>query len=354
MSHICQSSQGAMLVKVAKSDMRKLQVTGGSTVIVSLPKDWIKSNNLGKGDFVSIEELSSGDLRLSSNQSEISKKVITIDCCKHKIALGDLMIGAYLSGADVIKISCKNKIPRNTRSEVREFLRDTRGMEIEVDDDKEIRIISILNPSELRLQVSINRMYILISSLVNDTMDVLLGESIDLLSDIDDRERQIDSRRLLLERQVAASLQLPSVERKLGVDRFSAMEHANIARILERMGDHATRLANLVKENNQVIKIKPTEMPLSAIPVWAKQMKNVVHNMYTKDVNVIHNAKLELVKLKYEIEGKEDEIWTGKGSAERLLCEFRISESIRRLSAYSVNFAEILLNMLMHEQLDTE
>ena len=341
MSHICQSSQGAMLVKLAKSDMRKLQVTGGSTVIVSLPKDWIKSNNLGKGDFVSIEELSSGDLRLSSNQSEISKKVITIDCCKHKIALGDLMIGAYLSGADVIKISCKNKIPRNTRSEVREFLRDTRGMEIEVDDDKEISIIS-------------NRMYILISSLVNDAMDVLLGESIDLLSDIDDRERQIDSRRLLLERQVAASLQLPSVERKLGVDRFSAMEHANIARILERMGDHATRLANLVKENNQVIKIKPIEMPLSAIPVWAKQMKNVVHNMYTKDVNVIHNAKLELVKLKYEIEGKEDEIWTGKGSAERLLCEFRISESIRRLSAYSVNFAEILLNMLMHEQLDTE
>ena len=334
--------------------MRKLQVTGGSTVIVSLPKEWIKANNLGKGDFVNLEELASGDLRLSSIQSRASKKVATIDCCEHMKGLRDLMIGAYLSGADVIKISCKNKIPRGTRSDVREFLRDTRGMEIEVDDDKEIRIISILNPSELRLQVSINRMYILISSLVNDAMDVLLGEPIDLLSDIDDRERQIDARRLLLERQVAASLQLPSVERKLGVDRFSAMEHANIARILERMGDHATRLANLVKENNQVIKIKPIEMPLSAIPVWAKQMKNVVHNMYTKDVNVIHNAKLELVKLKYEIEGKEDEIWTGKGSAERLLCEFRISESIRRLSAYSVNFAEILLNMLMHEQLDTE
>ena len=334
--------------------MRKLQVTGGYTVIVSLPKEWIKANNLGKGDFVNLEELASGDLRLSSIQSRASKKVATIDCCEHMTGLRDLMIGAYLSGADVIKISCKNKIPRGTRSDVREFLRDTRGMEIEVDDDKEIRIISILNPSELRLQVSINRMYILISSLVNDAMDVLLGEPINLLSDIDDRERQIDARRLLLERQVAASLQLPSVERKLGVDRFSAMEHANIARILERMGDHATRLANLVKENNQVIKIKPIEMPLSAIPVWAKQMKNVVHNMYTKDVNVIHNAKLELVKLKYEIEGKEDEIWTGKGSAERLLCEFRISESIRRLSAYSVNFAEILLNMLMHEQLDTE
>ena len=195
----------------SKNDLRKLQVTGGSTVIVSLPKEWIKANNLGKGDFVNLEELASGDLRLSSIQSKASKKVATIDCCEHMTGLRDLMIGAYLSGADVIKISCKNKIPRGTRSDVREFLRDTRGMEIEVDDDKEIRIISILNPSELRLQVSINRMYILISSLVNDAMDILLGEPIDLLSDIDDRERQIDARRLLLERQVAASIQLPSV-----------------------------------------------------------------------------------------------------------------------------------------------
>ena len=338
----------------SKNDLRKLQVTGGSTVIVSLPKEWIKANNLGKGDFVNLEELASGDLRLSSIQSRASKKVATIDCCEHMKGLRDLMIGAYLSGADVIKISCKNKIPRGTRSDVREFLRDTRGMEIEVDDDKEIRIISILNPSELRLQVSINRMYILISSLVNDAMDVLLGEPIDLLSDIDDRERQIDARRLLLERQVAASIQLPSVERKLAVDRFTAMEHANIARILERMGDHATRLAYLIKDNSQVIKIKPTEMPLSAIPIWAKQLKTIVHNMYTKDVNIIHNAKLELVELRNKIEGEEDELWTGRGSAERLLCEFRISESIRRLCAYSVNFAEILLNMLMHKQLDNE
>ena len=76
--------------------------------------------------------------------------------------------------------------------------------------------------------------------------------------------------------------------------------------------------------------------------------------MYTKDVNIIHSAKLELAELRNKIEGEEDELWTGKGSAERLLCEFRISESIRRLCAYSVNFAEILLNMLMHKQLETE
>ena len=39
------------------SEFRKLQVTGGSTIIVSLPKEWVKSNDLKKGDVVSLEEL---------------------------------------------------------------------------------------------------------------------------------------------------------------------------------------------------------------------------------------------------------------------------------------------------------
>ena len=248
------------------SEFRKLQVTGGSTIIVSLPKEWVKSNDLKKGDVVSLEELASGDLRLSPLQGPAMKQVVSLDCCTYETGLIDLMIGAYLSGADIIKVSCDGEISRKTRASVREFLRDTRGMEIEHDDDKEIRIVSILNPSELKLQVSINRMYILISSLIGDALAVVEGEDVELLSDIEDRERQIDARRLLLERQVAASLKIPSVEKRLAVDRFTAMEHANIARVLERMGDHATRLASLVKEHSTVIKIGAEEMPLKAIP----------------------------------------------------------------------------------------
>ena len=334
------------------SEFRKLQVTGGSTIIVSLPKEWVKSNDLKKGDVVSLEELASGDLRLSPLQGPAMKQVVSLDCCTYETGLIDLMIGAYLSGADIFKVTCDGEISRKTRASVREFLRDTRGMEIEHDDDKEIRIVSILNPSELKLQVSINRMYILISSLIGDALAVVEGEDVELLSDIEDRERQIDARRLLLERQVAASLKIPSVEKRLAVDRFTAMEHANIARVLERMGDHATRLANLVKEHSTVIKIGAEEMPLKAIPKWSKELKIIVHNMYTRDVGLIHSAKLELAKLRDDVESAESDIWTGRGSAERLLCEFRISESVRRLCAYSVNFAEALLNMLMHDRLE--
>ena len=74
------------MIELKQKRFEELQVTGGSTVIVSLPKEWIKANKLGKGDFVNLEELASGDLRLSSIQSKASK-VATIDCCEHMTGL---------------------------------------------------------------------------------------------------------------------------------------------------------------------------------------------------------------------------------------------------------------------------
>ena len=81
---------------------RKLQLTGGSTVIVSLPKEWVNDNNLDKGDLVSIEEMASGDLRLSPLQESSTKRELVIDCCAIGEGLIDLMIGGYIAGADTV------------------------------------------------------------------------------------------------------------------------------------------------------------------------------------------------------------------------------------------------------------
>ncbi len=335
-------------------DYRKLQLTGGSTFVISLPKDWIKENKLGKGKIVGVEKINSGDLRITATSEDLSKKTVCINLTKNETGKGliDQLIGAYLSGADSIDICAKSKISRQVKMQIRQFLRDTRGMEIEIDEEKLMRITSILNPTELRLQVSINRMYILILGLVTDAVDVLNGEDEILLNDIEERERQIDARRLLLERQVAISLQIPNVEKKLKINKFSAMEHANIARVLERMGDHAAIFATLIKENNKSIKIQNKEMPFSAIPIWSSELKNIVHNTYTKDVDTILSSKRKLITLIEDIEAIESNRWSGKEYAETIIAEFRISESIRRLCAYGANLAEALVNMIMHTKLE--
>ena len=122
---------------MSEGDFRKLQLTGGSTMIVSLPKTWVKGNRLDKGDVVSIEELASGDLRISPMQGKDAKTCVSIDCCSLTVGLVDLLIGAYLSGTNTIEVNCDQKIPRSVRNNIRDFLRDTRGMEIEDDTEEE-------------------------------------------------------------------------------------------------------------------------------------------------------------------------------------------------------------------------
>ncbi len=351
---MCQVGRNSFNMSSENIDYRRLQLTGGSTYVISLPKDWIRENELGKGKIVGVERINNGDLRITASQDSVIKKSVCINLTKNEKGKGlnDQLIGAYLSGVDSIDICASTNISRYIKMQIRQFLRDTRGMEIEIDEDKLMRITSILDPTELRLQVSINRMYILILGLVTDAIDVLNGEDETLLSDIEDRERQIDARRLLLERQVSISLQSPNVEKKLKINKFAAMEHANIARVLERMGDHATNLAILVRDNQKSVNLKPNEYPIFAIPQWSFELKQIVHNTYTKDVNTILSSKRNLIKLMEEIEASESTRWSGKEYAEKLIAEFRISESIRRLCAYGINLAEALVNMVMHSKLE--
>ena len=76
------------------------------------------------------------------------------------------------------------------------------------------------------------------------------------------------------------------------------MEHANIARVLERMGDHATRLAMLVRKLKSD-KIKEPNATKCG-PNVGKELKTIVHNMYTRDVALIHSAA-SLAKLRTKL-----------------------------------------------------
>ena len=89
----------------SKVDFRKLQVSGGSTYIVKLPKNWIKANNPDPSDIVSVERLLWGSPDHASRSKE-TKRTVTIDLAKYPTnSLYDCLIGAYVCGADTIASS---------------------------------------------------------------------------------------------------------------------------------------------------------------------------------------------------------------------------------------------------------
>ena len=64
-------------------DLRRIQITGGSSYMITLPKDWADTVGLKKNDTVGLQPQPDGSLVLYPGGSEstaaISTKVIDID-----------------------------------------------------------------------------------------------------------------------------------------------------------------------------------------------------------------------------------------------------------------------------------
>ena len=336
-------------------EIRKLQFTGGATYTLSLPKKWIKSHKLNISDGIEIDWRPSGALRLTPFNSvdEVKKIILNLD----KIPEGGLLdhlMGAYLSGTDHIIVKFKNENKQKIRRIIRTFQRSTRGFEIENESNNSITLITLLNAGELPMRSSLNQMFMQLNSLVRDTLDVLSGQEISLIEDYEEREREIDSLRFFIERQAGIALDSYKIAERLKLGRRQAVEYSNIARTLERMGDHTHQMAALILEDNGTTKLSLEAPPLNQIPIWQAAVRALMINIRTYNAEEIETARISLKRAQEILKEHEKSLWSGKKDANKLLFEDHISESIRRLCAYARDFGEILLNMLSHKKVITK
>ncbi len=333
-----------------KSEVRKLQLTGGSTYIVSLPKRWVVEHQLSAKDEVRIEWRPSGSLRVSAETTSVRKRrQVEIDLQEiSRDFILDHLIGAYLSGAQNIRIISKSGIDREHRRELRRFIQTTRGVEIANESDYSVEMITLLNPAEMPLHSSLNRMYLLVSSQIRDVVEVLTGGDVTILEDSEEREKEVDALRLLVERQVGQILESASIETCFGTTRWEAAELSNIVRTLERIGDHCYILSRLCVYQEVPNNLSSAELPVSVIPIWQSSIKQLIANLRKRKVKEIHDAKSNLESAIMNLREYEDSLWDMKLQSTDALFLDKLSESLRRILAYTVDMAEILINIHTH------
>ena len=106
-------------------ETRKVQVTGKSTYVVSLPKKWVSSVQLKSGDSIAMIPLPDGTMlinpKLKQTDREFSKKVIVVDSNDTE-QLFRKFIGAYLAGYNIIELRTMNNTSnREIRKKIMNF-----------------------------------------------------------------------------------------------------------------------------------------------------------------------------------------------------------------------------------------
>ena len=94
-------------------EIRKVQVTGGSSYVITLPKEWVKSMEIQKNDPVGLIAQPDGTLLITPKPSgervRRTKEIIT-DRIEDPMYLYRMLLGIYIMGYSTITVRSKDRM----------------------------------------------------------------------------------------------------------------------------------------------------------------------------------------------------------------------------------------------------
>ncbi len=332
-------------------ETRKVQVTGGSSFVITLPKEWINSANIKKNDSLGVIVQPDGTLMITPNtdtQRASSIREFQVDDISSSSYLFRLLIGAYIMGYSGMEVKSKNPLEAFVRETVVEFTQIAIGPEIMEETDNSISIADLLSPTEMPFDKTIRRMHLLVRSMHEDALKSLKEGDEELAERIIKRDRDVDRLEWLVARQSNMVLGNISLGKKLEVTPEMANHYYLISRTIERIGDHAVKIADNVpvllekKTDGELVeKISTaTELALKmfndSIMAWVKRDKELANNNIER--------KTKLIDLCEEVTNHPS-----KSKGRHTIAVSYIAESIRRTGEYSGGISEIVINNLIKD-----
>ncbi len=333
---------------------RKIQKTGGSSYIVSLPIDWVKSHKIDKnykGYSLGIITQPDGNLLITPNpnKEEIQRvKEIDLDDIKDYNFLFRILIGAYIMGFSMISLKSSKKFEPFVRECVANFTQIAIGPEIIEESNQYILIKDLLNPKEMPFEKTIRRMYVLVESMHEDAITALKTRDKELAEEVIKRDNDIDRLHWLIGRQSNMVLKDIILCQKMGVTLEEANQYQSFSRYLERIGDHAVKIAeNIIKIIDQKVDKQLIEKISKASDMALKKILTMSLDAWLqKDINLA-NDNIEIIK-DLIVLCEDITVEPNQNNVELSIAISYIVESIRRTGIYGGDISEIIINNLIN------
>lgn len=324
-------------------EMRKIQRTGGSTYIVSLPKQWADHVGLASGMNVGITTRPDGRLLISpdiSSPSPTKKQMDVTD--KTGDVLVREIIASYIAGFNVIELVSK-RITAEQKQTIRQTTHKLIGPEIVEETADRMIVQDLLNPGELSLHQSVRRMYLIASSMQTDAMHALVSSDSDLAMDVSSRDDEVDRLYLLIEKQLRIMLRSGQViDSQKDMTPDMSLDITLAARQLEKIADHARKIALITISLEKQLPADVVGMFKGAGQSASELVANSVDSLFTSDIDKANNS----IKMKIEMNNALhtiDKKLVTMDSRDALHLRI-VSDSIDRIGEYGANIAEIAIN----------
>lgn len=322
-------------------EIRKLQLTGGSSLSITLPKKWVDHFGLKNKDAVVIYSQKSGSLIIqpARRKEQFLKTVLKIGGFTKDILTREL-IAHYITGSDEVVVKGK-KITQDQRNRIREVSQSLIGYEIIDESSEEIFIKNIFDATKFPIIQNVEKMFVIAKSMFNDAIKAIIQNNKPLASDVIDRDFEIDKLRLAIMRQFYALIQGRVYDEEMGLSQADLNYYENVATQLERIADHAVKIAQAVIAADK----KSESLVLS-------RLKNIV-----KKVLPLLEYSEKMVRkldrtLAHKILDKNQEIerTISLNRNAKFFPEIIVVDSLDRLRGYVMNIAEITIDQAIAKE----
>ncbi len=340
-------------------DVRRIQVTGRSTYIVSLPKKWVTALGLKAGSQIVVskqnESLILTPKEIAKKQTNPTEATVMISNADDLGTIVRKIISLYLNGYNFIVLKNRENISTLQRNTVKDLVRRKLvGTEIVFETPNEIRLQTLMSYPELSVDSALKRICLITSSMHEDAIEALRRLDKKLAEEVIQTDDEVDRFSFYIIRLLKLAIQNEKILRDAGLsDPQDCLGYRVIVKFVERIADHAAKIA----EHVLALEERPDEEVFQKIyemSVFAKNtFERAIEALFKKDYFLADQVVLKARKIS-DLEREAIRVIQSKAKQSEITTTKMILERIRRTARYASDVAEIVLNLNVNQIIVTQ
>lgn len=322
-------------------ETRKVQRTGKSTLIVSLPKNWAKTNNVLSGSTLFFSKNQYGDLILSVERSEPSLSAkLDIGSKSGEPLIRDI-IACYVAGYRTVEVF-STQMSAAQKRDLHQIVNKLIGPEILEETINKVVIQDLLSSEELQPERALKRIKNITKLMIQDAISALLKSNVDLARDVMQRDNDVDRLNLLVARQFTEILRSGSVRQETS-NAVAAFNYMQAASNLERIADHASEIADASIHHNCALSAQIEEDLSTLGSSLSALVEECIFVLLHVDSVKANRLIDDIVGIRRQMQTMASSL--PRGDPAELQLRLIVSGSIERILDYAMNINELTINL---------
>jgi len=336
-------------------ETRKVQLSGGTTYTVSLPKKWAQEHGINAGSVLALHPNGDSTLLIeATTDRSTADRTVTVDVSTATDkALRQRILALHAVGFDSVTLTDSTGHNPERRHVIEETLQELSGFELLEATDHRIKLTNLIAAENVDVRKSVLRLRLVMLSMHRDGLDAVNNGDAELAQRVVSRDSEADKLFAMITRHFRRSLSNLYEVEKLDHSRDELFEYYYAARQFERIADHAEKMARFTLDSEVSIPEQYAEEFASLGNTTRGIIDNAADSILTgAGIEAANGALAKYDRLQAQLDDVDRALYEHDVPSEAYILGL-VLDSLRRTAEYGVNVATVAIQQSTRQDADS-